>query len=113
MSKPKQWGIIEIATGCWMGDDNGPKLFTDEVLAKAANTVLNERCDPRPLKVRNRETTLPPIFFRVKRYRKHGKRRHPDIVPLRSTLTAIKQIESRVPKEVKQEMKRRYRETST
>ena len=102
MAKQKLWGILEIATNCWLGDDRGPKLYTNELLAKAACTVMHERVDPRPKKVRDRETRLGPILFRVKRYRKPAKiRREPDIIPLRSTLTALRQIEARVPKEIK------------
>ncbi len=36
--KPGQplWGLWDIKDGLWLGDDNGPRKFNDEMLAKIA-----------------------------------------------------------------------------
>lgn len=57
------WGIFDTRDKCWLGDANGPKSYQDELMARAAATIVNQQF--RTL-IRFRPRLLPKDKFRIK-----------------------------------------------
>lgn len=46
--KKPQWGLYDTTDKLWLGDEDGPAIYTDEVLAKLSAMIIDERmgwCD--------------------------------------------------------------------
>ena len=41
--KPKEWGLLDTSNNTWLGNDDGPFIFTDEDLARAQRQVFAAR----------------------------------------------------------------------
>ncbi len=49
------WGIYDTQDDSWLGDEQGPKLFEDEVLAKVSAQVTSAQLGGNPTRCRARE----------------------------------------------------------
>jgi len=38
-----RYGIWDTSGRCWMGNDDGPLVYTDEMMARAALTIISEQ----------------------------------------------------------------------
>lgn len=50
-----KWGIYDPVDGCWMGDEQGPRLFDDQAIARVASEMVDvmagwprRRCQEQP-----------------------------------------------------------------
>lgn len=38
-----QWGILDTRDNLWLGDDNGPRMFDNEMLARCAAQIWEDQ----------------------------------------------------------------------
>jgi hypothetical protein len=43
LTKNGKYGVFDTKDKCWLGNDDGPWRYDDEMLARAAATIANER----------------------------------------------------------------------
>jgi hypothetical protein len=43
LTKNGKYGVFDTKDKCWLGNDEGPWRYDDEMLARAAATIVNER----------------------------------------------------------------------
>jgi hypothetical protein len=56
-----KFGILDTVDDLWMGDDNGPKLFDEEDLAKIAARIVDVRMGHPPGRYRALEFTQTEV----------------------------------------------------
>lgn len=76
-----KWGVYDTRDNVWMGDDSGPKLFNDQLLARCAAQILDMRLRQAPGRTKAREYTTPATQLRD------------SITPPMTTLQALKKFE--------------------
>lgn len=75
------YGIYDTQDSCWLGDEHGPKLFEDFLVARVAAQVLDERLGNRPGRSKARE------------YGGGANRLRDEVQTKMSTLDALQRIE--------------------
>jgi hypothetical protein len=81
---PGPWGIYDVVDHCWLGDNAGAYVYTDEFEVRLAATLLNERFR---YFARLMPRTLEPAAFYLR----------DQVVPPLSAVEALEQLEARVP----------------
>lgn len=56
--KPHQWGLLDTEDRLWLGDDDGPRVFEDELLAQAAAVLWATQLDWPQRRVKAHPFTL-------------------------------------------------------
>ena len=58
------WGLYDTKDNVWMGDDEGPRLFSDSLVAQVAAQILDTRLRQEPGRTRPKE--FEPRELRLK-----------------------------------------------
>jgi hypothetical protein len=81
----QQWGLLDVQDNLWLGDDEGPKIYDDLVIAMCARTVVSIQFG------------WPASRLRVEPYDSHGAKRD-EVEPLMTTLNALRIAEGESPR---------------
>lgn len=60
----QKFGIFDVEDKCWLGDDAGPALYEDEVIAKIAAQVQGVRLGYGPTRLEHRPFHGGPTKFK-------------------------------------------------
>lgn len=54
LSNPSEgpWGLLDTQDNVWMGDDAGPKIYTEYLLARVAAQMMDEQLGQKPGRTR-------------------------------------------------------------
>lgn len=59
-----KYGIYDTVDECWLGDDNGPKLFEDEVVAQVAAQATGVQLGYAPTRIQHKEFIPASLHLR-------------------------------------------------
>lgn len=80
------WGIFDTQDDLWIGDDNGPRVFEEEFIAKVAAQVVSDQVLGTDLVDR----------FQAREIEDREWRKRDEITVKRTTLESLQRIEGRV-----------------
>ena len=60
----EKWGVYDTETGTWMGNDDGPVIYTDFMMARVAAQMIDVQLGQRPGRTEAREYQEGPKRLR-------------------------------------------------
>lgn len=87
----KKWGVFDIKDKVWLGDDKGPKLFTDQTIN--GEFITGETLAKMSAQMAATMLGVSPLRIQVRLFNEQSVTRKDEVDPIMTGADAIKHLE--------------------